>query len=251
MHFLLCNDDGIRSHGLIELAEAVSEIGKVIVFAPDRERSACSSAMTLKKELKVRKAKDFPVACEAYSVCGGYPVDCAKTGIFFMQEIRKLKIRCVISGINKGENTGIDIRYSGTVGAAFDGLDKDLISIAVSLASYEPSEHGFKRAARFTRDYLADHLDIISKSEYRNFLYNINYPDMPDVKEIVYTRPAHFSYREVYHHKGEDDDFTLMLEGERVHEAEGKMKTDLEVVERGKVSISLLRPEFIHEIPIF
>ena len=40
----------------------------------------------------------------------------------------------VVSGINKGANMAEDLRYSGTVGAAFEGEELDLPSIAVSAA---------------------------------------------------------------------------------------------------------------------
>lgn len=246
MNILICNDDGINSRGIIELASVLGDLGEVFVFAPSTERSASGSAMTLNKELILRKEKDFPVSCDAYSLQNGYPVDCAKSGIYFLQKIRGIKVDVVVSGINRGENTGIDLRYSGTVGAAFDGIEKGITSFALSLASYEYDNPRFKEAALFFKEFLSKNYLKINNSEKSKFLYNINYPDMDDVSEYVYTKPANFYYDEFYSIDDKSEDIKIMLKGSRIFEKEKNIGTDLYALEHGKVSISLLRPEFLY-----
>ncbi|HEX6591796.1 MAG TPA: 5'/3'-nucleotidase SurE, partial [Moraxellaceae bacterium] len=60
MRFLLSNDDGVQSPGLEALAEALATLGEVTVVAPDSERSAFSSALTLDRPLRpVRQKNGF------------------------------------------------------------------------------------------------------------------------------------------------------------------------------------------------
>ena len=44
---LVTNDDGITAPGLIELVGLMSEIGKVVVVAPDSPQSGMGHAITL------------------------------------------------------------------------------------------------------------------------------------------------------------------------------------------------------------
>ena len=47
MLILLTNDDGIHSAGLQALADRLQTLGRIVVVAPDRERSAIGHALTL------------------------------------------------------------------------------------------------------------------------------------------------------------------------------------------------------------
>ena len=109
MKILVSNDDGYLATGINVLTDALAEIADVVVVAPDRNRSAASSSLTLHDPLRVSK-----VAENRYKV-NGTPSDCvhlALTG--FLQEEPDL----VVSGINHGANLGDDVIYSGTVAAA-------------------------------------------------------------------------------------------------------------------------------------
>jgi 5'-nucleotidase len=75
MHFLLSNDDGVQAPGLAALAEGLAQLGKVTVVAPDGERSAFSSALTLDRPLRpVQLPNGF------WSV-NGTPADCIHSGL--------------------------------------------------------------------------------------------------------------------------------------------------------------------------
>ena len=58
MNILLTNDDGIHAPGLITLAEHLATIADITVIAPDKDRSASSSALTLDNPIRVKKIKD-------------------------------------------------------------------------------------------------------------------------------------------------------------------------------------------------
>ena len=125
---LLVNDDGIRADGIILLARLASRLGEVTVAAPDGQCSAMSHRITVHGELRVKKS-DFPVeGVTAYSI-SGTPADCVKVALHYLLSE---KPDIVFSGINRGYNAGVDILYSGTVGAAMEALVNGIPAIAFS-----------------------------------------------------------------------------------------------------------------------
>ena len=135
---LISNDDGIHAAGLIALAEAVGDIGDVLVVAPERERSAVSQSITLHKPLRTNE-----VAPGRFAVSGS-PVDCVYLAL---AHLAPRTPDLVISGINGGYNLGSDVFYSGTVGAACEGALKGIPAIAVSRGLAERENYAL--AARF------------------------------------------------------------------------------------------------------
>ncbi|HET9590632.1 MAG TPA: 5'/3'-nucleotidase SurE, partial [Anaerolineales bacterium] len=55
MHILVTNDDGVQAPGLLSLSQAMRPLGKVTVFAPDRNWSASGHVKTLDRPLRVRE----------------------------------------------------------------------------------------------------------------------------------------------------------------------------------------------------
>lgn len=127
-HILVANDDGIFSPGIIKLAEAASKFGKVWVAAPAEQCSGMSHKLTIFDPISVEEV-GFPVPVECAWKIGGTPADCVKMAITTLMPV---KPDFVFSGINKGHNGGFDIAYSGTIGAAMEGLLNDVPAIAFS-----------------------------------------------------------------------------------------------------------------------
>src|SRR5437868_15235985 len=73
---LITNDDGVTAPGIQHLIEAVKDLGKVIVVAPDKPQSGMGHAITIGAPLRLHKVS-LPVDVEAYS-CTGTPVDWVK-----------------------------------------------------------------------------------------------------------------------------------------------------------------------------
>ena len=141
---LVTNDDGIDSPGIYALVCMLKKIGDVIVVAPDRQQSAVGHALSVSNPLRVtpfhRDGKMFGYAIN------GTPSDCVKLAFSsLMDDLPDL----VVSGINHGRNTSINILYSGTVSAATEGMLLGIPSIAVSLDSWE-WDIDFTTAAEFT-----------------------------------------------------------------------------------------------------
>jgi len=110
---LITNDDGLWAPGLELLARVASRFGRVVAVAPDRNRSAVSSALSLHGILRLH-----PLGEDRYA-CDGTPVDCVLLGV---RSVLEIEPDWVLSGVNNGFNLGEDVFYSGTVGAAFEGV---------------------------------------------------------------------------------------------------------------------------------
>lgn len=134
---VLTNDDGIGREGIETLYRFLKEKYRVIVIAPEREKSAGGHALTLHKPLRVYHHAD-----DRYSI-SGTPVDCINLAI---KHIVKDPIDLVVSGINEGANLGDDVFYSGTVAAALEAANFGLAACAVSLVTNGAIHKHFKTA---------------------------------------------------------------------------------------------------------
>ena len=169
MHFLLSNDDGYQAPGLSSLATALEKLGKVTVFAPDRDRSGSSNSLTLDVPLYIKTDG------RGFHYVNGTPADCIHLAVTSLLDE---KPDMVISGINAGANLGDDILYSGTVAAAVESRFLGCPAVALSLVSKQPD--CYDNAIKAILPLICT---LISRSEKSDLLLNINIPDLP-VEEI-------------------------------------------------------------------
>ncbi|MBK8781605.1 MAG: 5'/3'-nucleotidase SurE [Anaerolineales bacterium] len=135
MHILVTNDDGVQAPGLLALAQEMRKLGKVTVFAPDRNWSASGHVKTMERPLRVKETM-LADGTSAFA-SDGAPSDCVALPLLGLIED---PIDLVVSGINPNANIGHDVTYSGTVTAAMEAVIAGVKGIAVSLDSPE----GFK-----------------------------------------------------------------------------------------------------------
>jgi 5'-nucleotidase len=129
---LVTNDDGVYSKGILALTEAVMPFGDVVVVAPDKPQSGMGHAVTINNLLRLQPLQyDLPV--EAAFSCSGTPVDCVKLAIY---RVMHRKPDLVVSGINHGSNSSINVLYSGTMSAAMEGAVEGIPSIGFSLLDH-------------------------------------------------------------------------------------------------------------------
>src|SRR5579872_4864820 len=128
MRILLTNDDGIYAPGLEALHDELLRLGAVDVVAPSVEQSGVGHSITYLEPLLAhdvfRHGRLFGKAVR------GSPADCVKIA---MLQFCNTAPDLVVSGINAGSNTGINVLYSGTVAGAIEGAFFGIRSIAVSL----------------------------------------------------------------------------------------------------------------------
>lgn len=173
---LITNDDGFESPGLKALVEALSPLAKITVVAPTTEKSACGHSLTLTKPLRfVQISDDF------FKLDDGTPSDCiylALNALFCEDSLPDL----IVSGINLGANMGEDITYSGTAGAAMEGVLQGIPSIAISQVFEKGDENLNIFDFALAKKTIFDIAQKIFKEGYpleeREFL-NINIPYLP------------------------------------------------------------------------
>ena len=152
MRILLTNDDGIDAPGIAALFEAIKGIGEVRVVAPADHQSATSHGITFHHPLMVREVEPRPGM--RGTAVEGRPADCVKLGARALWQEwygKGARPDLVISGMNAGANVGINVIYSGTVGAAVEAAFLGVPSIAVSLHLGTPGKAHFARAAQIAR----------------------------------------------------------------------------------------------------
>ena len=129
---LVSNDDSYSAKGVHELIKSLQPIGDVVCVCPENPQSGMSMALTVNNPLKVKKLEDYHGAT-IYKV-NGTPVDCIKIAV---DNLLPRKPDIVVSGINHGSNAAINVVYSGTMGAAFEGCAYGIPSIGFSLTSHD------------------------------------------------------------------------------------------------------------------
>jgi 5'-nucleotidase len=132
MHILVTNDDGVQAPGLLALAQEMRKLGRVTVFAPDKNWSASGHVKTMDRPLRVRETT-LADGTAAFT-SDGAPSDCVALSLLGLVEE---PLDVVVSGINPNANVGHDVTYSGTVTAAMEAVIAGVMGIAVSLDSPE------------------------------------------------------------------------------------------------------------------
>ena len=226
MSILVTNDDGFEAIGIQALLASTSTLDPIMV-APKHNCSGMSAAISLRKEVKVKQlnSKEFVVT--------GTPADCSYFGLYGMNENN---IEQVVSGINLGANLGTDVFYSGTVGAAIAGINLKYAPVAISVCSFSPRDISFIADKAF---------ELIQKfrsiSLQQNSLININFPDIlrQDYKGELYTKLAKRGAPEAPNIISKNDQlsFTFSASGDFI---DGQTDTDMQAIENGYVSVSIL-----------
>lgn len=185
---LLTNDDGINAQGIVTLAESLSDFADISIVAPLSEMSAMGHAITISDPLKVTEI--FKGDVHFGWAVGGTPADCVKLAI---NGGLVDKPDLVISGINQGANVGVDIIYSGTVSAAYEGTILSIPSMAISLDSFVQKDF---TAAGKVAQIMAER--ILKEGLPEGTLLNVNVPagEYSSFKGFSVTRQGSGTYKE-------------------------------------------------------
>ncbi len=189
MNIVVTNDDGLHTPGIWALAKALCEVGAVSVVAPDREQSGVGMGLSFTNPVKVSEAIPRIAGVKTLLV-EGTPADSV---ILAVQGLTPSPVGLVVSGINEGGNTGMNVLVSGTVGAAFQAHLWNVPAIAVSVAAikdfvFEPAAKVAQVLAQMFRD------GTLSGP----MLLNVNLPNVPidQIEGVRITRLARGRYQE-------------------------------------------------------
>lgn len=236
VRILLCNDDGIRARGLQALAAALDELGDLVVVAPESEQSAVGHAITTRDPVRAHEV-DFSVpsgTVPAYAVTGT-PADCVKLAC---HEILDEQPTLVVSGINHGPNTAVNVLYSGTVSAATEASILGLDAIAVSLCDWSATD--FSVAGRWARRIAAT---VLRSGLPQGTLLNVNVPSRPadEIKGLAITRQARSRWEEGFEERTDPADRPYYWLAGTFVDLDNGQETDTSAVDRGYVSVTPLQ----------
>lgn len=223
---LVTNDDGIHAKGLFFLAQIAKDFGEVVVVAPDKPQSGMGHAVTMHSPLWLKKEKMDSVS--AYST-SGTPVDCVKIAVY---EVMHRKPDLILSGVNHGANSSINVIYSGTMSAAVEGAVEGIPSIGFSLLDHS-EDADFSKSEPFLRKIIEK---VIQNRMPLGSCLNVNIPKSKP-KGIKICRQAK-GFWEDYFEKRKDPqgndyywmkgDFKVLEKGE---------DTDLWALDHGYISV--------------
>ena len=179
---LVVNDDGIDAPGLRAVVLALAARFDVYVCAPTVEKSASSHAISIHGSISA-EPRVVPGATRAFACGGGAtPADCTMLAldVLFADDGDQRAFDVVVSGVNRGENCGKHVVYSGTVAAAREGaMRADAVGVAVSLDSYARDacyEHAAATCARIVEAILLGGDDGARRDALRGKVLNVNVP---------------------------------------------------------------------------
>ena len=228
---LVTNDDGITAPGIRALISVMTEIGTVVVVAPDKPQSAMGHAITLNSTLFINKVSKENDTIIEYS-CSGTPVDCVKLAV---NEILHRKPDLCVSGINHGSNSSINVIYSGTMSAAVEAGIEGIPAIGFSLLDYDWNAD-FDTIKSSIRKIT---LEVLEKGMPENVVLNVNFPKLKEteIKGIKICRQAKAIWMEKFDKRitpqGKD---YYWLTGEFVNQDKGE-DTDEWALENGYISV--------------
>lgn len=188
---LVTNDDGVTAPGIRNLVNFMNEIGEVVVVAPNSPQSGKGHAITINSTLTFEEIhlegpqKDFALS--------GTPVDCVK---FALDKILTRKPDIVVSGINHGANSSINVIYSGTMSAAVEAGVEGLQAIGFSLLDFS-WDADFSQAKKYIQAIVKRCLE---KPMPKGIVLNVNIPKLTEneIKGIKVCKQADAKWEESF-----------------------------------------------------
>lgn len=180
---LVTNDDGIAAPGILQLSRIAKDYGQTAVVAPDKPQSGSAHAITIHTTLRIMESTLHQTEIE-YAV-NGTPVDCVKLAV---NKILPRKPDVILSGINHGSNSSINVIYSGTMSAALEGYLEGIPSIGFSLCDYS-IEADFSASEKYVRHIIEW---VLTKNNQNPLCLNVNIPALhgEDIRGIKICRQA-------------------------------------------------------------
>ena len=227
---LITNDDGVTAPGIRNLVEAVKDLGKIVVVAPDKPQSGMGHAITIGQPLRLHPVNSFE-GIEAYQ-CSGTPVDCVKLAV---DKVLHRKPDICLSGINHGANHSINVIYSGTMSAAVEAAIESIPSIGFSLLDHS-IEADFTAARTYVRQIT---ILTLQKTLDKHLILNVNIPPVNAelIKGIKICRQAYAKYDEDFVERNDPNNRKYYwLTGQFKNMDKGK-DTDVWALENNYVSV--------------
>ncbi len=227
---LVTNDDGIMAPGLKHLWEALVDVADLYIVAPATEKSGVGLAITIRDPIQVQPV-EWEKGTKAWKVTGT-PADCVRMG---MSVILDSPPDLIVSGINRGSNSGRNVLYSGTIGGVIEGALRNVPGIAFSCVDFMNPD--YKKTLHLIAP-LVKHM--IDHPLPKGTLLNVNFPDTEEILGLKMARQGRGFWIE-------DPDARVHPEGHSYYWLGGKWH---EHEEDEESDVHLLRQGFAAAVPI-
>lgn len=235
-HILITNDDGIDAPGIKHLWQALVDFADISIIAPATEKSGVGLSITLREPLHIESIP-WAKQTRAWKV-SGTPADCVRLGVSVILEDHP---DLIVSGINRGYNSGRNVLYSGTIGGVIEGVLRNVPGIAFSSGDFDKPNYAIaeKYIHRIVEHVLAHPMP-------NGTFLNVNFPDSKeDIKGFKLARQGRGYWIE-------NPDERLHPEGRRYYWLGGKWhhheepeNSDVALLEQGYMTAV---PIHIHEL---
>lgn len=252
MLILLTNDDGVYAPGLKALKDALEDLGELWVVAPAAEQSGVSHAFSLSGPLRVEEVvwngHRFGLAVN------GTPVDAVKLAV---RALLPKMPDLIVSGINRGENSGVDLFYSGTVAGAMEAALLGIPAIAISQSLRSLGEKvtrdpwGHKKVDYAASMFFARKVceQVIANGLPKGTMLNVNVPLLPvdKLKGVKITRQAASYYIETLEKRRDPRGVGYLWKHWQKALLDDGDDSDVKAVDEGYVSITPIQPQLTDE----
>ena len=176
---LVSNDDGVTAKGINELIRMLRPLGEVVVMAPDAPRSGAACSLTVVSPVHYALCnKEEGLTVYA---CSGTPVDCVKLA---MHDVLSRRHGVIVGGINHGDNSAVNVHYSGTMGVVLEGCMKGVPSIGFSLCNHDP-DADFSPLVKYVQGITAQ---VLEHGLPEGVCLNVNFPSAPSFRGVKVCR---------------------------------------------------------------
>lgn len=227
---LLSNDDGFNAKGICELVKVLRPIADLVVVAPDGPRSGSSGAITSIQSLQCSLVQQEP-GLSVYK-CTGTPVDCIKLALF---DIVTRVPDMIIGGINHGDNSSVNVHYSGTMGVVIEGCLKGFPSVGFSLCNHA-ADADFSPVLPFIRSIVET---VLKKGLPAGTCLNVNFPDTDPIKGVRICRQTNGVWiNEFIKKENQEGESNYQLTGDYCNFELGVEDTDRWALDNGYVAVT-------------
>lgn len=246
MRILVTNDDGINAPGLAALCDIAAELagpdGDIWTIAPAIEQSGTGHCVSYLSPLMFEEIgpKRFHVH--------GTPADCVLAGLGSIIDGTRPDV--VLSGINRGNNSGENVLYSGTVGAAMEAALQGVKAIALSQYMGDANRNRpdeFEAARKHSGRVVKSLLERApwDEEDYRLF-FNVNFPpcaadDVAGVRVVSQGFRTGVKFSATPQRAPNGRDFLWIKGGSQANSA--KPGTDVHANHEGYISITPMRAD--------
>jgi len=236
MNILLTNDDGYSAPGIAAAYRALGEFGHVHVVAPKTECSACGHKITMRSPITVERHEMD--AFGRVHVVDGTPADCVRLAVAHLIQER---IDLVISGVNSGANSGVDVFYSGTVAGAREGAILNIPAIAFSQSLRKGMDPDWAAVTRVVRHLVPQ---LVSEKLPAAGFWSVNLPaPIPDDIENrihrvpVEAAPARMEYERLHKEDGRVLEFRS---GGSYWSRDADVPSDFTIIRDGGIAVTAI-----------